>query len=276
MKKIIIALIINIFFITFSYANNQIQEIITIDLWEQTKFTNSELYIPTWPKIINQKLRIISWKEFIFNDNSWILKEFKNKIWEEKVNDLIEKNLIYILWNYEKKLLLWNESSIKIEEKETLKIINEIIFDTESLREKLVLKYYPINKEKAWYSWIREINNNFPKIFLFDEVLLPQNLQINYSYIDVDFKKSQDIVSSKSIEVLKKYENYKLKIWDNISYVILPYYEFEIPFNLSNPTKIYNDTLIISYDIINQIQFYWYWTEFLIDENFSPLKIIRE
>ncbi|MDR2639989.1 MAG: hypothetical protein LBC61_01275 [Candidatus Peribacteria bacterium] len=80
---------------------------------------------------------------------------------------------------------------------------------------------------------------DMPKILIFDNLLLPQGLKV----LSTNF---EGHLSANITKVYEKYETKKLYYKDNYTYVLVPYFEIELPSNSSNPENI---ILSLSYQL---------------------------
>ncbi|MDR2411592.1 MAG: hypothetical protein LBD88_03275 [Candidatus Peribacteria bacterium] len=137
---------------------------------------------------------------------------------------------------------------LKISEKnvDAVYISTEITF-TNIPSEPKAIKFYTINPQN--YNWYADKRSNtYPSIFVFDNTSLAYDLEVFYIYYDkLGERQSEEILIRKKNEIISFFSRR-----NKVSYVILPYYEFEIPFNKAENGE---NSLIIRYAISENLIF---------------------
>jgi hypothetical protein len=161
--------------------------------------------------------------------------------------DTETKNLDYPLWYYEQ-----NSDYVTIPSNKVVTFNHSIKLDfshTEIKPNSNTLKWYPRLK-----GFGAPFAQNNTKIYIFDDVFLPQNFEVWLEYL------SPKGLESVKLEITKNYEVRKLAwttdgIWtDDINQtkfmVFIPYYEIKIPEGI---VYAENPTLHINYDLIDEL-----------------------
>lgn len=260
MKKIFLIIFLYILLLPLVNASNI--EKITLNqphLFEY--FTNTKISIPEKTNIISHTLSFLKEqtdKNLIITEKNKLLQNFKNKYGEKKINDFLDKNTLFIIGNELRKNLFWSGNSIITPQKYT-SVIHKITFDTNS-DEDITLKVFPIDSTNInWY--INPSNNWFAKIFLFDDILLPQNMKWFYNYSSYSSKDGNYVTNNQQeVKITKKYKKVQFKHNESNHYAIVPYFEIKIPTSLSawnkNDVVKEKDTLELEYTIIDDLYFW--------------------
>lgn len=257
MKKIIllISLFLAISLNTFAYS--EIKDKYFNYYW------NQEFYIPQWVDILEHYLRFDETHnyndiyinssdygsensiDFNVEDKPELLNKFISKIWEVKVENFLSNWTLWIIKHPYRFYDFWNSE--------------DYLFHTTEITQKLyinnvsegnnIIKWYPINPEivtsypiNPWiqsYDMVEGTYEDMPKILIFDNLLLPQGLKV----LSTNF---EGHLSANITKVYEKYETKKLYYKDNYTYVLVPYFEIELPSNSSNPENI---ILSLSYQL---------------------------
>lgn len=278
MKKVLLYTTIYLFLSNISYALNISSITLENNPW---KYTNLNISIPKETEILNHDVIIdkeLSWKESIhLQENSEFIEYLHTKYWAVKINNLFQNDVLYQIWSDMRKQIFWS-GEIIMSPKNFTTFSHTIHFNTHKKWEDIIFKIFPIqsNIRQTYNAAYKNMlgyskSNWYPKIFIFDDILLPQNIKITYSFASNIEAITEELKIEKKYHVVKfKYDEYYSK---DYSYAIIPYFEIKIP---SETSALHSDILNISYSTIDDIYFTsnW-WTKIQIIENWQPVPFVK-
>lgn len=125
-----------------------------------------------------------------------------------------------------------------------------------------ILKWYPFLP-----MFIHSGNLN-PKIYIYDDIYLPQNFKVWFQFWGIENNNKKQIYTE--LKVAKKYEVRKVTWTSYNSIEFIPYYEIQLPIKWIYKHKDYKQTLTITYDLIDELQ-YGNYIELYKNWEYTPL-----
>lgn len=240
---------------------------------ENFSYFDKDFSIPKETKILNHYLEVYKKNEnknILWDKKNEIVDYLEKKIWVKKTQNLFKNNILYLADNWWKKIILSKLSeNTNNENINTLSFHHRIELSNQN-QEDIIFNFFPIKDYKFlddfyFQSLIRNSyvwEKGYPQLLIFDDILLPHNIQTSFYYSNDENRTSKYIkYSEENLKIEKKYFFRKYQFWDEQFNFLIPYFEIQIPFSKSKSTSEspVKDDLYISYDVIENIYYGQYY-----------------